>query len=157
MRTHPKARGIVSAADIKVTGSGRLRLKVVVFENKKSLRHFWAEVLGSRNDLGRTCCGAVNGLAYEVITIRPGKPERTTMMVDPRYFAIMGLVKGHLGMEIVTHESVHAAFAYARRHARNMWIDSDRLEEENVCYPAGRIARSINNFLRKEELYAATQ
>lgn len=150
---HPKAKGVIAAADIFVTGRARLRLKVVVFESTKWLRHFWKEVLGRQDDLGRTCRGAVNGLAYEQISFKPGQPERSTMMVDPRYYAIMGLVKGHLNMEIITHESVHAAFAYARRHHRNMWAGQNDLEEENVCYPAGRIARQINIFLHEEGLY----
>jgi hypothetical protein len=152
IRSHPKARGVISAADIRVTGGGRLRLKVVVFANKASLHHFWKAVLGKPH-LGRTCCGAVNGLAYERIEIRPGRSDLHTLVVDPRYFAIMGLVKGYLNMEIVTHEATHAAFAYARRHHRDMWVGSGDLEEENVCYPAGRIAKSINAFLHEEGLY----
>lgn len=150
--SHPKARGIKAEADIWVTGKARLRLKVVVFEKKADLHHFWREVLG-RNHLGDNCLGAVNGLAYEEVTITPGKPERSTMWVDPRYFAIMGLAYGHLNMEIVTHESGHAAFAYARRHHRDMWVERGDLEEENVCYPLGRIAKRINAFLHDEGLY----
>lgn len=67
--THPKARGIISAADIFVTGSARLRLKAVVFERQADLRHFWRHVLGRKGDLGPKCLGAVNGLGYERIDI----------------------------------------------------------------------------------------
>ena len=98
--THPKARGIKSAADITI--HGRLTLKVVVFEKQRDMVHFWVEVLGKPH-LGRSTLGAVNALSHEIITITPGKPDRSTMWVDPRYFAIMGLVHGHLNMEIVTH------------------------------------------------------
>ena len=153
--SHPRARGIKAAADIWVTSKARLRLKVVVFEKKADLHHFWKAVLG-RNHLGDSCLGAVNGLAYEVIDFRRGKPDLRTMMVDPRYFAIMGLVYGHLNMEIITHESVHAGFAYARRHHKNMWAERGDLDEENVCYPAGRIAKRINAFLHDEGLYQST-
>ena len=149
--THPKARGIVSAADIFVTGGARLRLKAVVFERQADLRHFWKHVLG-RDTLGPKCLGAVNGLGYERIDIAGGR-ERSTLVCDPRYFAIMGLVLGHLNMEIVTHESVHAAFAYARRHRKDLWCDPGELEEEAVCYPAGIIAKRINAWLHEEDLY----
>ena len=150
--THPKARGIISAADIFVTGSARLRLKAVVFERQADLRHFWRHVLGRKGDLGPKCLGAVNGLGYERIDITGGR-ERSTLVCDHRYFAIMGLVLGHLNMEIVTHESVHAAFAYARRHRKDLWCSPGELEEESVCYPAGIIAKSINAWLHDEGLY----
>lgn len=150
--THPKARGIISAADIFVTGSARLRLKAVVFERQADLRHFWRHVLGRKGDLGPKCLGAVNGLGYERIDITGGR-ERSTLVCDPRYFAIMGLVLGHLNMEIVTHESVHAAFAYAGRHHKNLWLTVGDLEEEAICYPAGIIAKRINAWLHDEGLY----
>lgn len=150
--THPRARGIVSAADIFVTGGARLRLKAVVFKRQADLRHFWRHVLGRRDDLGPKCLGAVNGLGYERINIANGR-QRSTLVCDPNYFAIMGLVLGHLNMEIVTHESVHAAFAYARRHRKDLWCDPGELEEEAVCYPAGRIAERINTWLHDEGLY----
>lgn len=152
VRSHPKARGIVSAADVFVTRSARLRLKVVVFEKAADLRHFWREVLGS-SDLGKRCIGAVSSLGYE----RVDRAGRSTLMVDPRYFAIMGLVKGHLTMEVITHESVHAAFSYARRQMRDLWVSSSDIEEERVCYPAGIIAKRINVYLHEEGLYRPEQ
>ncbi len=152
VRTHPKAQGIVSAADIFVTGGARLCLKAVVFERKADLRHFWKHVLG-KPDLSPKCLGAVNSLGYELISVAEDGRERSTLMCDPRYFAVMGLVLGHLNMEIVTHESVHAAFAYARRHRKDLWCRPGDIEEEAVCYPAGRIAKRINAWLHDEGLY----
>lgn len=152
IRSHPKARGIVSAADIFVTGRARLRLKAVVFKRQADLVHFWKHVLGQPH-LGPKCLGAVNGLGYEQITVRAGGRERSTLVCDPRYFAIMGLVLGHLNMEIVTHESVHAAFAYARRQRKDLWVSPGDLEEEAVCYPAGIIAKRVNAWLHEEGLY----
>lgn len=149
--THPKARGIKSAADITI--HGRLTLKVVVFEKQRDMVHFWTEVLGKPH-LGRRTLGAVNALSHEIITITPGKPDRSTLWVDPRYFAIMGLVHGHLNMEIVTHESVHAAFCYAKRCKRTPWAHHAEFDEEEVAYPAGRIARALNAYLHDEGLYA---
>jgi len=149
--THPKARGIKSAADITI--SGRLALKVVVFEKQRDMVHFWTEVLGKPH-LGRKTRGAVNALSHQVTKITPGKPDRATLWVDPRYFAIMGLVHGHLTMEIVVHESVHAAFCYAKRCKRTPWAHYADFDEEEVAYPAGRIARALNAYLHDEGLYA---
>ena len=109
-------------------------------------------VLGRNGDLGPQCLGAVNGLGYERVDFTEGQ-QRSTLVCDPRYFAVMGLVLGHLNMEIVTHESVHAAFAYARRHRKDLWCDPGELEEEAVCYPAGIIAKRINAWLHDEGLY----
>lgn len=152
IRDHPKARGVISAADIYVTRGARLRLKAVVFERQADLRHFWRHVLGRNGDLGPQCLGAVNGLGYERVDFTEGQ-QRSTLVCDPRYFAVMGLVLGHLNMEIVTHESVHAAFAYARRHRKDLWCDPGDLEEEAVCYPAGIIAKRINAWLHDGGLY----
>ena len=77
------------------------------------------------------------------------------MEVDRRYFAAMGLARGHLGMEIITHESVHAAFAYAKRTGtKNIWTRAvDGLDEELVCYPAGNIARRVVTLLDDSGMY----
>ena len=106
----PQGPGIVSAADIFVTGGARLRLKAVVFERQSDLRHFW-RTCSVASELRPKCLGAVNGLGYERIDVAGGR-ERSTLVCDPRYFAIMGWCWA-TNMEIVTHESVHAAFAYA--------------------------------------------
>jgi len=149
--THPGAMGVNAEADINV-GGGRLALKVVVFDRQKWLPHFWRVVLG-RPHLGARTLGAVNALAHETIDIRSGRPDRSTMWVDPRYFAIMGLVRGHLSMEIVTHESVHAAFCYAKRCKGNQWAEYTDFDEEEIAYPAGRIARAVNALLHDKCLY----
>lgn len=57
-------------------------------------------------------------------------------------------------MEIICHESVNAAFAYRRRVKGMNWVDYDNMdEEEEVCYPAGIIAKRINAFVHECGLY----
>ena len=53
-------------------------------------------------------------------------------------------------MEIVTHESVHAAFALRRPAPKDLGCDGRGSEEEAVCYPAGIIAKRINAWLHDE-------
>jgi len=134
-----------------------LYLKLLVFPTCKAFRHFWdnAAPTAVGGKLGMAL-GAVNSLQYEA---RPPGVFRRIMEVDRRYFAVMGLVRGHLGMEIVTHESVHAAYAYAKRTgARSPWADAvDGLDEELVCYPAGGIARLVVNALSKAGMYKSNR
>ena len=149
---HPNGSGIVAECDIGVTGRQAMQAKLLVFKNPHALRQFWKCALG-KIDLGKGCLGAVNTIGFEVYRFLKDGKERRHIQVDPRYFCIIGLTANNLNMEIVSHEAVHAAFAYAKRHRRDFWVDADKLDEETVCYPAGRIAASINRFLHEKGLY----
>lgn len=142
---HPSIKGLVHEADIGI--GSRLKLKLLVFKTPLMLRSFWKSGLG-KSELGKGCLGAVNSLGYEL-----RKGGRTVHVYDPRYFAIMGLCVDHLGMEIITHESVHAGISYAQRTGyRNLWHDPMDMDEEKIAYPVGRIARNVVLSLRKAKL-----
>lgn len=158
---HPEARGLVVAeTDIAIT-NGPLRAKLLVFRNRTALRQFWEKALnksGHGEKLSLRCEGAVNSLMHKHRKVNADGSEKTWIEVDPRYFCIIGLVKGMSefasAMEIVAHESMHAGFAYAKRVNRDgFWVKASGMDEEDVCYPAGRIARKINLFLAKRGLY----
>ncbi len=134
--------------DVGVSSGSRLRAKVLLFENKRDLRKFWRDKLG-KGDLGSRCPAAVNDLQCHCIS-NTGKEH---LECDPRYFCVMGFVKSYLGMEIITHEAVHAGFAYAKRVKHKQWPNSAECDEESVCYPAGRIASAINRIFHKEGIY----
>lgn len=128
----------VAQANIRVN-DGRLRAKLLVFKNPTQLRKYWLRMSGQ--NLGRGCLGAVNALAYPSITFPGG---RETIKVDARFFCVIGLVKDHLTMRIITHESVHAGFCFAKRNARSWWdAQASEFDEEPIAYPAGEIGREI--------------
>lgn len=138
-----KSYGILGEIDIKVRHTSRLWLKALMFRTNDGLRRFWAEIL-QRERLDRSTLGVVNALGCEVVTFPKGGGQRSVLEVDPRYFAVMGLITGRCHMEVLTHEAVHAAFAYAKRvHHRDLWHNAKSLDEENVCYPAGRSAAEL--------------
>lgn len=147
----PGATGIVAEFDTKVSRYGRLAAKVVIFDTPRSLRTFW-KIISPHNDLGRHCRGAVNGLACEIERVHRDGRCRRRLEVDKRYFCIVGLCKEHLTAEIVTHEAVHAGFAYAKRQKRAIFANALELDEEQVCYPAGRIANAIAWRMKKLNL-----
>lgn len=151
---HPAAKGIVFEKDIAITPRARLRLKLLVFSRTQDLRRFWKAGL-RRGDLGRGCLGAVSCLGSSVFRFTPKHPDGLEHIeADRRYFAVVGLCLGHLGMEIITHESVHAAFAFAKRSQRTPWeAHAKSFDEESICYPAGRIASLINRALGGADLY----
>ena len=132
---------------MRPTDRGRLFCKVLIFSNQAALRRFW--VRGLKNGrLGR-CRGVVNALVKTTQKVAAdGTVGRMRIVTDPRYFAVMGLVKEDLTMEVLTHESVHAGFAYAKRVKRSPWAKYADLDEEEVAYPSGVIAREI---VRKAE------
>ena len=146
------ASGAICEFDIAVT-SGPLRAKVLVFKDQKTLYGFWNKKLG-KGGLGHRTRGAVNTLMRETMRIHEdGSESENVLHFDRRYFCVMGFVKKWLSMEIVTHESVHAAFCYARRMTRRPWASFREFDEEDICYPAGIIARKINNKLHNLRLY----
>jgi len=152
--THPKAKvgDIVGEAEIRVSPYSRIRAKLLVFKSNAGMRRFFKNVLDNHTACKRTlgmCCP----LTVEHIKFRKNKPDQMIWEVDPYFFCVVALIQGHLKMEIITHESVHAGFAYAARQNQKQWQKGDVLDEEEVCYPAGRIAYGINLFLHNEGLY----
>lgn len=140
----------VLISDIRVCRRGRLVAKLIVFKSVSDLRMFWKKTLG-KGELGKNTIGAVNSLSCEVNDFS-GETEKRYIEADCRVFCVIGLVVGKINQEIVTHESTHAGFAYAKRvKNRFLWTGSLEMDEESVCYPAGRIAHGINQALLKLE------
>jgi hypothetical protein len=146
----PGASKAILIAEIRVTPHSKLWMKVLVFRNARALHSFWKRGLG-RGDLGADCVGAVGQLGGERECVATG---RKSMWVDPRYFAVMGLVVTHLNAEIITHECCHAGYAYWKRvKLRNMWPNQKEHDEEGVCYPSGLIAGRLNGLLWDHKIY----
>jgi hypothetical protein len=117
----------------------RLRAKLLIFESYATIERFWRQ-WNPTTRRSKKVAGRV-----------------TPLFDDPRYFCAIGLVKGWLVMEVITHEAAHAEFCYARRVMRTPWPAARKFEEESVCYPAGIVAREINRFLHKRGLYNPSQ
>lgn len=143
-------RGILHEVDLRVTPRARLLFKTLIFKNSSALRQFWKLSLG-RDELGRWTQGAVWATFY---TATASTDFRTVLIVDERYFCLIGLVRTHLTMEILSHEAVHAAYAYERRVKRTPWEEYVRnFPEEAIAYPAGRIAAALNREIYRAGLY----
>lgn len=143
-RGHPDGKKIIFEKDLRI-GTSKLRCKLVVFDNRKDLRDFWSNALhpkGQTAKLGNCCDGIVHPLFTERYLVdKKGQTSKHEMCVDPRYYAIMAIIKSKMGSaEVTSHEAVHAGFAYARRIKRTPWDEHIiRNDEEAVAYPAGVI------------------
>lgn len=147
-RRHPACKKLLHEADISLSRKSRLRAKVLIFESPRALRAFWREAIGS--DLGKHCLGAVNGLLRHVIRFDSAGREKKWIEADARYFCVIGLTRGNLDAEIVTHEAVHAGFCYTKRVRRNHWSDKAKeFDEEGIAYPAGLAAARLNELYWK--------
>ena len=132
---------IVHEFDVRPARRGRLFCKVLIFKNGRDLRRFWREGLGHGTS---GALGVVDRLVWTRQKInRDGTEGRIRIIQDRRYFCVMGLLVGHLTMNVLTHECAHAGFAYAKRVRRSPWAEIGDLDEELVCYPAGLIAAAI--------------
>lgn len=146
-RAHPKMPPtLIHEWDLPVE---RAYAKILLFRHQYELRQWWKEGLGLPT-LG-PAHAAVNGLWSTVIHI---PTNREYLEVDRRYFCVMGFVQKYLSMEVIAHESVHAAFCFATRRFRTPWDWRSREnEEETIAYPAGRIAAALNRQFHKYSLY----
>lgn len=147
---HPKAQGLVAEADISPLGLGRrgkLFAKLMIWNSPKEMQAFWKH--GLKLNLGAGTLGAVNSMCFE--EWHPDGAKR--LRADPRYFCLISLCLGELSMVIISHEAVHAGFAYEKRVKRCMFGPAQDFDEERIAYPAGYIAAAINRFCDKQGLY----
>lgn len=126
------SKGLIAERDFRMPGT-RVWLKVLIFDTRKSMRRF------TRRGF---CFGAPPTGCPAFCAPLESECSRGEM-VDPRYFAVVFLTARALRQDVITHEAVHAAFAFRRRRPRFRWMDMDN-EEESICYPAGIIARMIH-------------
>ncbi len=148
---HWPARGSVAQANIAVN-RGRLRAKLIVFKSPQAMAAFWRSRLmaGNGGALGAKCLGAVNALTRSRENVVSGTRH---IDVDARFFCVIGLVEGHLTMRIITHECVHAAYAFAKRRSRSWWDAAARdFDEEAIADPTGELARNVVAFLNRRKL-----
>lgn len=134
--------------DILATNGSRLRLKLLVFNKLRDLKAFY-RWLKPGMEIGN-CRGCCIRLETEVIDFKDGKHERNYLRCDPRYYAVMCLLRHHLTTNIIVHEAVHAGIALAERSTK-VWDRSGNWEEQ-LCYPTGRIAAEIVRALRQDGL-----
>ena len=150
--THIKgADRALSIWDIAPTRNG-LKAKTLIFTSCRNLCFFWKHGLGLGN-LGRNCNAAVNSLAIHYHD--PVTMEQTAIEVDKNFFCVIGLIKGHMTNEVLTHEAGHAAIHYYRRvnGNKNIWEKKFDFNEEGFCYPLGIIAShllAIRDEMKKE-------
>lgn len=143
-------RGVASV-DLKLSRGSRLLAKVIVFKNMTAMRAAFKKYFDS--ELGNGCMAAVHDLAREVVSFREGE-ESKHLEVDKKYYCVIGFTLEYLNMEIICHECVHAGYAYEKRVRRDVWAPINSIDEERVAYPAGKLARQINKWLWKNNLYA---
>ncbi len=142
---HPYGKGIVVEGEVRVSRRSRLAAKVLVFRSRRNLVAFWRRALGQ--DIGGALAGVTPLMEHSTRFLRRAGRivEQTRIQADPRYFCIVGFAIGSINMEIITHEAVHAGFAYAKRVKRSPYkAEALNNDEEEIAYPVGRIARGIN-------------
>ena len=147
-----KRQGVAAQCDVSPCPRGRLFAKVLMFRTLRDLRRWWPKNMGS---LIPGSCASVQGLYTWKETI-DGKGRvicRRILKLDRRYFCVMGFSRTQLNMEVISHESVHAGFCYAKRVRRTPWEAARDCDEEHVAYPAGSIAQAINHWCHKHGFY----
>ncbi len=151
-RLHPSGQGLIEAEwDLKFNKAQRLAAKLVIFKSKEAMHRFWRCVLGKTAEDHGDALGLVNTFGTEWTDTRTGK---RVLVVDPRYYCIVGLCLGHLDTEIIAHECGHAALSYVRRTKhRNLFRPLFDFDEEHLCHPLGRLVAAVNDCLLEKGLY----
>lgn len=101
--------------------------------------------------LGRKCRGAVS--PYKIQEYKGGKVIRTSPVLGQ-----INLLEDYLGMEVITHESCHAALYFLDRRkvsreqkGKNGLLTDDSFDEQ-LCYSCGFIAAEIVRNARNKGL-----
>lgn len=142
-------KGILHEDDIPGVHGSRLFCKLLVFDSSRNMTAFYRNYLGRKDNLTKDCLGYVNSLSYGIYA----GEKRVAWQVDPRYFAVMCLLKGHSTAEVLAHECVHAAFAFAKRvRSRSHWTNAFDFDEEHVAYPAGHMVNYVAWSLKRAGL-----
>lgn len=128
---------------LKLTRHSRLRVKYLIFDNRRDLMSWYA------NALGRP--GVVDYRTKGIFAVLR-RDEEDAIYVDPTYVGIICLIRGHVTPEVVIHECAHAAFAYYFRMRRREWSSFTELEEEEVCYPLGIMSSLLLSHFATENL-----
>jgi len=129
-------------------------VKVLVFKSRPVMWKFWLNRRGLVN-VGHSFSAMCDGL-YRIE--RRGKRELGSdpafvRLVDPRYICLIGLCRNHLTENTVVHECVHAGQFYAKLDLTSPWdylVGANR--DEQVAYPAGRVAALVLRALRRAGL-----
>lgn len=140
----PGADKALLLASVGVSCNSRLRAKVVIFSSKKDMRKFWTDTLDCE-DPGTHCPAVVNPLSVTVVSFKDGVESPPVERVDPRYFAVLGMVWPACDdIEVLSHEAAHLALAYVRRVGNKgpKW-DENGSEDEPLCYATGRLTAAL--------------
>ena len=141
----PVVGKVAHEADMRVTPRSRIRYKVVIFETQHCLLQFWGHFF--RYQLPDNALAAVRDVSTTVWGPANGGTEY--LRVDPKYFAVVGLVDRHITTNVLAHEAAHLAYAYDRRMGkRNPFIDPHN-HEEQLAYPVGIITQQLTDLLVK--------
>lgn len=157
IKAFPKS-GIILEGALRLHHERRV-MKVVVFKHRSEMQRFYngpfkkyRERIGVSSDI---CEDAVMGMVCtqetEHIQFEP-QGEKHWIEVDPHFWSVMILCLDSLNIMVMSHEAVHAAFAYTRQHPRNRWTIHES-DEEHICYPAGYITEMLDNWLKRERGY----
>lgn len=133
--------------DIEPWPGSRFKIRLVVFDGLRSM-------LAYGRSLGAKMFDSDNAFVYTGAGFYPATRDRPRQFyADSKYFCVMVFHVRALSLELITHESVHAGFAIAKRRVRDPWRHLFKDPEEWVAYPAGRIMEAVTNELRKSGLY----
>ena len=130
----------------------KLGFKVLVFDTWGDMREFWDTALDRPHAVDNRTHALCSRLeCYVECYGKDGSLTDKYTMHDPRYVTVMGFVKPLITTEVIAHEAVHAAFAYADR-VNYKWVTDDSLQEEGVAYPTGAITRMLIETFKKDNL-----
>lgn len=140
-------RRLVLETDIAPYPKATLKVKLLVFDGQRSMSAYGKSIGATMGLLDFAFVHTATGV-YQA-----GRESRKMAYADRHYFCAMAFHVGALNMELITHESVHAGFAIAKRRVRDPWRHLFKDPEEWVAYPAGIIAVKVLESLRKAGIY----
>lgn len=143
--------GVLGDYEIRITPYSRLRCRLIIAKNKKSMQNAYRIIVGY--DMHRKAAAAAHSPSRAL-----DSRKATKTVHDERYFAVIFLNAKYVPPDIVAHECGHAAIFYSERCAGHTWSGRAPPDErdEKICYPLGHIFSEVSRSLFHCGLWGVT-
>ncbi len=151
-RMHPWPWLVIASGDITPHIPTGLYCRYMVFKNVRDMRKVVKHIFRNKWSTFRgVITNSTGGICIDTTTRIWENGVIVYREIEPKIFAFILLVKNNVTPEVIAHESIHAGFAFHRR-AQIEWPGKTKNEEENICYPAGRIAGHLTTAMQDQGL-----
>ena len=150
---HKDCKGLVSEFTLRVIPAKGCAVKVMVFESRKAMDHFYKWTLERPKSVSPQTRALASDLSYQRLGQRHDGSLVVDEVWDPRYVGLMAFMRNHLEPDTLIHECVHIGLFFARKAGQKRFFrkGDDPLDEE-IAYFTSILSCMLVKELDKRKL-----